>query len=315
VGADGPRFLALDGRLGVGTDGAQQALFVAEGLIRAHHRELGGRPASAPDAVYASLLRWLGTQRADAPPPRADGWLSSRPELYHRQVRDSITPRTLRSGLRGAPGRPVNNARDATVLVRCAPCALARLTPFELARHTALLTHSHPDAGWAAGCHAALLGKLVLGATLDEAAHSALQRLPDAPEAQEVGAVVEFALDAADVGEATAARLVDVLEFGGTDVEQARAVLGAALFAVAVTDDPHESLRLAMSAGGVASRLGAVVGQLVGALHGESALPAPLVAGARLGEVSRRVAVDLYDRFSGVPFELDEDAYDRYPGA
>ena len=308
------QLLALDGRLGLGTDAVQQALFTAEGLIRAHHRILAGRGGDTVDGVYASLLRWQATQHAPAPPPRADGWLSTQEVLYDRQARDPATSRALRSGLRGSLDTPINTWREATVLVRAGACALAELMPFERASRVATLTHSHVDAALSAGLLAVVLSKLLLGQELDHAVQAGLSRVGSQPAAQELSALVEHALDTADLGEPSVDQLGEVLAFAGPDPAAAPAVLSAALYVVGAVDDPAEALGLAVLAGGGASRLGAVVGQLLGARAGAEALPSELVQGARLAPLAKDVADDLYARFSGVPFELTEDAFERYPG-
>jgi len=306
--------LPVDGVLGAQTDATQHALFVAEGLLRSHHRHAVGQPSDATSLVYAALLRWLSTQTQASPPLRADGWLAGEPAMYRRRARDLGTMRALRSGLRGSLERPINNWREASVLPRVAPCALSSWTPFQLASDIAALTHSHREPAYAAGVYATILQKRLVGESLADAVTSALTRLPDDEDAEELSAVIDHALDTADLGDPTPERAAEVLAFGGPDPTHARAVLGAGLYVAGCVERLDDALGLAVLVGGPASRVGAVVGQLIGAERGITDLPADIVGALELREVVTTVANDLYEHFSGVPYEVSEDEWDRYPG-
>ena len=306
--------LPVDGSLGGHTDVTQLVLFVAEGLIRSHHRHAVGQPSDATSMVYAAMLRWMSTQTQRSPPPRADGWLASVPELYRPASRDLGTLRALRSGLRGSLERPINNWRDASVLPRVAATALSSWTPYQVASDIAALTHSHPEPCYAAGLYACILQKLLVGEPMADAVASGLSRLPDDDEAAELQAVVDHALDTADLGDPTPERAAEVLAFGGPDPSHARAVLGVSLYLVGCIERLDDAIGVAVLVGGPASRVGATVGQLCGAMRGPDELPAGLADALKLRKVVETVADDLYRHFSGVPFDVTEDEWDRYPG-
>lgn len=306
------RYLPVAGRVGANTDAAQLLLFTAEGLLRAHaRRRAGGHQDWVHDdalsAVHRAYLRWLDTQRTEGPPPRPDGWLSGEKALYARRTRDPVTARVLRSGLKGRLDAPINNARDASVLLRAAPVAMASWTPWSLARDVAALTHMHTHAAHATAAFAVILQKCLVGTSLDDAVESAWRQATDAGDTT-VAQRMEQALEAGDTREPTPAHAE---EARGDD--DALGALCLAIFAVASTSDSPAALQVAISPGGSASRAGAAAGLLSGALRADP-LPDILLEPLELRGIATTVANDLYGHFSGSPFELTEAEWDRYPG-
>ena len=306
------RYLPVAGDVGANTDATQLLLFTAEGLLRAHTRR---RAAGHDDwlhdeaisSVHRAFLRWMDTQRAEGPPPRPDGWLVGEAAMYARRARDPVTSRVLRSGLRGGVDTPINNARDPSVLPRAAPIAMASWTPWAMARDIAALTHTHVDAALATAAFSVVLQKSLVGGRLADAVESAWRHATE-EGASALADRMERALEAADTGEPTPDRAADQRGEG-----DAAGTLCLALFAVASTETTADALQVAISAGGSTSRGGAATGLLAGALRADP-LPDVLLEPLELREIATCVADDLYAHFSGVPFELTEETWARYPG-
>jgi ADP-ribosylglycohydrolase len=180
-------------------------------------------------------------------------------------------------------------------------------TPFPLAHDIAALTHNHPQACLAAGATATLLQKLLVGESLQDAVEAAWRKTEQAG-GRGIAEAMEQALQAADDGEPTIARCLEIL-----GEPTATSALALAVFATASTSDPMGAMTAVVQTGGPASRLGALTGQISGALHGP-ALPDALVDALEARRAVITVAEDLYRHFSGVPFALSEDEWDRYPG-
>ncbi len=306
------RYRPVQGRVGANTDATQLLLFTAEGLLRASaRRRAKGHEhwihEEAIATVHRAHLRWFDTQRSDGPPPRPDGWLVAQAALYQRRGRDHVTQRALRSGLRGRLDAPINNARDASVLPRAAPVAMSSWTPYDLARDVAALTHTHVDAAHATAAFSVVLQKVLVGNPLADAVESAWRRATDAGQ-HSLAARMEQAMEAADTEDPTPERTARVR---GND--DAVGVLTLALFATASTGGVHEAIRVAIAAGGSASRAGAATGLLAGA-HRIHDLPDVLLAPLELRPVVEAVADDLYRHFSGAPFKMDEEEWAKYPG-
>jgi len=305
------RYLPVGGDVGANTDATQMLLFTAEGLLRAHTRRRAAGHDDWPhdealSSVHRAYLRWYDTQRADKPPPRPDGWLVAQRAMYQRRARDPVTPRILRSGLRGRLEAPINNARDASVLARAAPIAMASWTPWLLARDIAALTHTHADAAHATAAFAVVLQKVLVGRSLADGVESAWRLATDAGAAP-LARRMEAALEAADQNPTTK------MAEHQRAADDATGCLVLALYAVASTKSSTEAIEVAISTGGDASRAGIATGLLSGALHG-APLPEVLTGPLELADLAATVADDLYAHFSGTPFELTEAEWDRYPG-
>lgn len=278
------------------TDDTQMTLFTAEGLLRA------GNPPLDLAAVHASYDEWLDTQYKAAPPGPPDGALRTEPWLYVRRA----PGRTCLDALTAARGGADRIARYGEVarndskgcggVMRVAPIGL--LPPFttvdrifDSAALAAGFTHGHPTGQLAAGALAAILHGLVRGADLDTALDSALLQLVQRGD-QETLTALRAARELA-----RHARGVDAVESlgGGWVAEEALAI---AVYAALLCPrpDPDQvlaALSVAVTHSGDSDSTGAICGNLLGAWHGESALPPDLVRTVEGRATITRLADDL----------------------
>ncbi|KUH38988.1 ADP-ribosylglycohydrolase family protein [Streptomyces changanensis] len=276
-GADGLTDLApAHGRRGAVTYATQLGLFTVDGLIRAQVRRDTGA-WHPPTDLHRAYLRWAATQRDWGPDERRkdNGWLAAQEWLYTR--RDP--PRACLTGLGdevlgtlAAPKNPA--ARDAGALVRSAPFGL--LVGWEphlvcqLAVECATQTHGHPAAYLAAGAYAVVVHGVARGLDVESAVRGALAQLPERPDHEPVAAALERAVAAVREGVPTPDRIASL---GDTDGEAAEDALGIAVYCALVAEDVPHGLRLAVNHDGPSEVTGALAGALLGALHGETALP------------------------------------------
>ncbi|MFJ1754054.1 ADP-ribosylglycohydrolase family protein [Kitasatospora sp. NPDC088134] len=278
------------------TDDTQLTLFTVEALLDA--RRTGHPEARALDAY----LRWHDTQRHATPPPpdghpHRTGRLRTEPWLYARRAPGraceyGVLERHLpdpRTPVDGRPG-PVNpDAKGCGALVRSAPFGFPTLLPagaddrhaFELAVRCATITHGHPTGYYPAGALAVIVRHLLAGRPLPDAVRSSLALLARYPGHRDTGTAIRAALALAADGPADSHR-VERLGGGWTAEETLAIALYAALAetpAGRATRTPVEAaLLLAVNHSGDSDSTGAVCGNLLGALHGEAALPAPWLA-------------------------------------
>ncbi|MET9774838.1 ADP-ribosylglycohydrolase family protein [Streptomyces sp. NPDC006367] len=274
-GPGGPAGLVpAHGRRGAVTHLTQLALFSVDGLIRAQVRRDTGA-WHPPTDLHRAYRRWLATQHDWGPDERRedDGWLAREEWLYVR--RDP--PRSLMLGLgdavMGTPAAPRNPGERG-------PEAAARSAPFgllvgwepqlvaQLAVECAAQTHGHPAGYLAAGAYAVLVHGLARGESPDPAVERALALLTAYPGHEPVADALRHALGAVRQGIPTAARVTE-LAGGGT----AEGQVAAAVYCLLVAEDVRHGLRLAVNHGGPSAATGALTGGLLGALHGETALP------------------------------------------
>ncbi len=295
-GPDGPAEMTVaHGRRGAVTHLTQLTLFSVDGLIRAQVRRDTGA-WHPPTDLHRAYRRWETTQRDWGPDERRgeDGWLARQEWLYAR--RDP--PRPLLLGLgddtMGTPQAPKNPAEQG-------PEAAARSAPFgllvgwepqlvaQLAVECATQTHGHPTACLAAGAYAVIVQGLARGEVLDGSVQRALALLSARPGHEPVAEALRQALGAVRQGQPGPERITDLIGDG-----TAAGLVAAAVYCALVGEDVRHGLRLAVTHGGPSATTGALTGGLLGALHGETALPP-----AWLAELEGRATVlELADDFA-----------------
>ncbi|MFE7232180.1 ADP-ribosylglycohydrolase family protein [Streptomyces sp. NPDC002405] len=274
-GPEGIRELVpAHGRRGAVTHFTQLTLFSLDGLIRAHVRRDTGA-WHPPTDVHRAYLRWAATQRDWGPDERRedDGWLAREEWLYAR--RSPSRPLLVGFGddTMGTLEAPKNPAEAG-------PEAVARSAPFgllvgwepqlvvQLAVECAAQTHGHPTACLAAGAYAVIVHALARGDGLDGAVQKSLALLAARPGHQPVSDALQHALGAVRQGLPTPDR-VEELAGEGT----AAGLLAVSVYCALVSEDVRHGLCLAVNLSGSSGAAGALTGGLLGALHGETALP------------------------------------------
>lgn len=274
-GAEGLVDLAPSyGRRGAVTHFTQLTLFSLDGLIRAQVRRDTG-VWHPPTDLHRAYLRWAATQRDWGPDERRkdDGWLAREEWLYAR--RDPT--RALLAGFgdetMGTLEVPKNPGEPG-------PEAAARSAPFgllvgwepqlvmQLAVECAAQTHGHPNACLTAGAYAAIVHALARGDGLDGAVQKTLALLAVRPGHQPVSDALQHALGAVRQGMPTPARVEELVGEG-----TAEGLLAASVYCALVGEDVRHGLCLAVNQSGPSGAAGALTGGLLGALHGETALP------------------------------------------
>ncbi|MFI1013515.1 ADP-ribosylglycohydrolase family protein [Streptomyces sp. NPDC020965] len=295
-GPDGLTDLAVaHGRRGAITAATQLTLFTVDGLIRAQVRRDTGA-WHPPTDVHRAYLRWAATQRDWGPDERRkdNGWLACEEWLYTRRDPPKASLLGLGDDILGTLDAPKNpTARDPGALARSAPFGL--LVGWEpqlvcqLALECAAQTHGHPTAYLSAGAFAVIVHGLARGETLDGSVRRALALLAARQGHQPVTDALHQALGAVRQGVPSAERVASLGE--GRHAEDALAI---AVYCALVGEDIRQGMRLAVNHDGPSETTGTVTGALLGALHGETALPP-----AWLAELEGRPTVlELADDFA-----------------
>ncbi|MEU8777994.1 ADP-ribosylglycohydrolase family protein [Streptomyces sp. NPDC048606] len=285
------------GRPATVTAATQLTLFTVDGLIRAHVRRDTGA-WHPPTDVHRAYRRWAATQSDWGPDERRadNGWLAREEWLYARRAPERSCLTGFADDTLGTLDQPKNpTARDAAATVRSAPFGL--LVGWEpglvlqLAVECAAQSHGHPDALLSAGALAVIVHGLVRGESLNAAVQRALGLLGARPGHQPVTDALQRALAAVTRG-APGPDSIETLTTG--DGRGAADTLSIALYCALVAQDMTHGLRLAVNHGGDSSATGALCGALLGALHGETALP----AGWLTGTEGRATLLELSDDFA-----------------
>ncbi|MGS2589617.1 ADP-ribosylglycohydrolase family protein [Streptomyces hebeiensis] len=274
-GADGVvDYVPAYGRRGAVSASTQLTLFTVDGLIRAQVRRDTGA-WHPPTDVYRAHRRWAATQRDWGPDLRRkdNGWLAQEEWLYAR--RDPVI--SVLTGLGDPPmgtlDTPKNPiARDSGALVRSAPFGLLvgwePQLVFQLAIECAVQTHGAPGAYLAPGAFAVILHAVARGESIETGVGRAAALLGPRPGHEPVTDCLELALGTVRLGAPAPERLAALGE--GRTAESALAV---AVHCALVAEDVRHGLRLAVNHDGPSAVTATLCGALLGAMHGETALP------------------------------------------
>ncbi|KPI17793.1 ADP-ribosylation/Crystallin J1 [Actinobacteria bacterium OK074] len=274
-GADGVVDLPFGhGRRGAVSALTQLTLFSLDGLIRAQVRRDTGA-WHPPTDLHRAYLRWAATQRDWGPDMRRkdDGWLAFEEWLYARRSPTRACLLGFGDDVMGTLDTPKNPKE-------LGPDAAGRSAPFgllvgwepqlvlQLAIECAAQTHGHPTAYLSAGAYAAVVHSLARGDSLDGAVQRTAQLLAPRPGQRPVAAALQRALGAVQQGAPSPEAVAELVGVGTAD-----GALAAAVYCALVAEDVRHGLCLAVNHGGPSGVTGALTGGLLGALHGETALP------------------------------------------
>ncbi|MDX6283420.1 MAG: hypothetical protein QOH03_4491 [Kribbellaceae bacterium] len=267
---------------GTVTDDTQMTLFTVEGLIRAGVRTDRGIGFTL-GVVHQAYDRWLDTQLLPGPSGERNGWLQAEQWLYARRAPGNTCLSALteaRNGSQRFGAQSVNDSKGCGGVMRVAPVGLLPEPTvewiFDAAAEIAGYTHGHVTGKLASGALAAIIHELNQGAGLDAALDSAQARLMTRAGHEETSAALTAARDLAALdlkpGPATVERLG-----GGWIAEEALSIAVYCALAYRGPDQFLDALALAVTHSGDSDSTGAICGNILGALHGETALPAELV--------------------------------------
>ncbi|MFI5999084.1 ADP-ribosylglycohydrolase family protein [Streptomyces sp. NPDC051366] len=293
------------GRRGTVTAATQLTLFTVDGLIRAHVRRDTGA-WHPPTDIHRAYLRWAVTQHDWGPDERRkdNGWLAGQEWLYARRGPGRACMTGFADDVLGTLDQPKNpTARDAAAATRSGPFGLLvgwdPALVLQLATECAAQSHGHPAAYLSAGAFAVIVHGLTRGDSLDAAIQRALGLLGARPGHQNVTDALQRAVAAVPQGPPSPEAVASVAAGegggggggGGLGAEDALAV---AVYCALVAEDVPHGLRLAVNHDGDSTAAGALCGALLGALHGETALP-----GAWLADLEGRATLlEIADDFA-----------------
>ncbi|MGO4459841.1 ADP-ribosylglycohydrolase family protein [Streptomyces sp. M-16] len=288
------------GRRSAVTAATQLTLFTVDGLIRAHVRRDTGA-WHPPTDVHRAYRRWAATQHDWGPDERREdnGWLANEEWLYARRAPERACLTGFADDTLATLDTPKNpTARDAAATVRSAPFGLLvgweSALVLQLAVECAVQSHGHPTAYLSAGAFAVIVHGLTRGESLDTALRRALALLAALPGHQPVTDALRRSVAAVTRGTPGPAAVEALIPDGGHGGPGAEDALAVAVYCALVAEDVPHGLRLAVNHGGDSAAVGALCGALLGALHGETALPAAWLAALE----GRATLLELADDFA-----------------
>ncbi len=271
------------------SDDTQMTLYTLDGLLDVLEWANDGIGADVNACQWLAYLRWLKTQgiaTAEHAPDQPPRWIDKQSVLHHQRHPGNACITGLATGEMGTTFRPVNpDSKGCGTVMRSAPYGLLphvdAETIYKMSSNAASLTHGHPAARQSSGAFSWLIHGLVIGALpLREAAESARARAVAEPSADpQLLARLDAALTvSADDGELLSGdALTDALGLGWVAEEALAvglyAVLATEKTAVSPVDHFLAAIRLAANHSGDSDSTASIAGNILGAHHGEAALP------------------------------------------
>lgn len=316
------------GGVGTITDDTQMTLFTAEGLIRGWVRGCFKGITTYSGVTAHAYLRWLQTQgerpecdiafAADKP-----GWLFQQRQLHSRRAPGNTCLSALRA-MRSFGEPAHNDSKGCGGVMRVAPvglftwCLHRHESPqyaFRLGTELAALTHGHPTGALTGGVLAVLILALTDGASLSEGLAVAKWLLRAEPGHEETLRAMEMAEELAD-SDLSHEKAISRLGQGWIAEE----ALAIAIYCALVARNFKQGVILAVNHDGDSDSTGAIVGNLLGAMHGVKSIPAEWLEPLELRDIITELAEDLYvfkdwaiGEYSS-DRELNQRIWRKYPG-
>lgn len=290
------------GRLGAITDDTQMSLFTTEAMIHARFRAATKGMVSLQDMAWRSYRRWMHTQGEPGAPEelKPHSMLMEEPALRSRRG-PGVTCLTALRGPKQPDGKARNDSKGCGGVMRAAPCGLFWLSvadagtrPFEQGIECAQLTHGHPTGALTAGVLAQMVYAIGRGASLRDAATQAIKLVAREQSHLETTRAIEAALHLADAHGSPGPLAIRELGEGWVAEE----ALAIGLYAALAAPDLREGLVLAVNHDGDSDSTGSIAGNLLGALHGEAAIPSEWLEPLECRELIAQAADDLVGCFT-----------------
>ena len=301
------------------TDDTQMTLLTTEGLLRAYVRGGLRGICSITSVVSHAYLRWHKTQGITPKVSIDEGrGLILLRELHSRRAPGNTCLSALQAMTAFTDRKAKNNNKGAGGIMRVAPVAMMfdgrvdqATDVFRLGVESAWITHGRPSGYYSAAAFAVILHALFCNEPLEAGIGRAEKMLSVNSEAEETRRALTLGVELARQGTPPDEAIPTIGEaWVGEEA------LGIALYCALVATDLEHGIRLAVNHSGDSDTTGLLVGQLLGAVFGEAAIPERWLAPLELRNEIARMADDLYHHRE---WNLDEFNYDkaivqRYPG-
>ena len=299
------------------TDDTQMLLFTAEGLLRAWHRATTrGIWGAYTQICYQSYLRWLHTQQdwyseGAVQQTKLDGWLIKEQSLYKRRAPGNTCLSALRSGVPGTISVPLNDSKGCGGVMRIAPVGLMfnkdPKIAFEIGAELAAMTHGHPSGYLSSGALAAIISCLNNGSSIITAIEQSMIILRTYPKFEETEQAI---LRALELHKRKTPTYESVELLGGGWVGEEALSIG--LYCVlSYENDFEKAINLAINHSGDTDSTGAITGNILGLILGETAIPKRWIEKLKQYQLIKQVAIDLHTEVKGNGHDIFDAEWDQ----
>ena len=274
-------YSAAYGRVGAITDDTQMTLFSAEGLLRGYVDSKLKGVGSIPEAISHAYLRWLLTQ-GFVPKDKTlrvskDGLLWREKSLHSRRAPGNTCISALMQVRGFSTAKADNDSKGAGAIMRVMPIACfaasgdesSAAEVFELGKQISWVTHGHPSGYLSAAAFSVIVHALLWGMSLETGIQRASFLLRREEGSDESLTAIDKALRCVEE------RIEPELAISALgEAWVGEEALAVALYCTLISRDFSSGVRMAVNHDGDSDTTGSLVGQLLGAIHGEAAIPA-----------------------------------------
>lgn len=304
------------------SDDTQMSLFTAEGLLNATVAKDTLDISAVNQGIKEAYINWYITQTTKVPHSSPNSWMSNLKTLWSRRAPGLTCINSLESIMGGFPAR--NHSKGCGGVMRVAPIGIyfaahpslqGLEAPVTVASNAALITHGHTASSYASALLAAIVCSLItcdspittaaLKACIEDGMNHAYAHIPSNGCWHEFEKLISRALVLAESSVTDSEAIRQLGE--GWVADEAVAI---AIFSVMRHIDSFEDcIVCAVNHDGDSDSTGAIAGNIIGAIHGYSAIPKHFLDNLEIEPVLVSVADDLC---ADHPSQRMKDRYVRH---
>jgi ADP-ribosylglycohydrolase len=285
------------------SDNTQMTSFTLDGLVWADDRALRKGVYAYIPCLFYSYQKWYYTQTGSLADPSyafiLDGEILDWEELFARRGTGPTSMNALAGSIGNKYGtmtNRINSSKGCGSVMRVAPIGLYfwknEDAAFRIGAESGALTHGHIDAILSAGYFSAFIAGIVQGSEVRDAAERALRILKSYEEHEALAALLEKAIKLA-VGNLAPMRAMEQIGQGYT-ADEATAL--AIFVIIRYVSDFDGAILASTTFKGNTDSIAPIVGNALGAYHGESIIPQKWLKDLELTDLIQHGADLLLDR-------------------
>lgn len=309
-------YIKYENDFGVISDDTQMTLFTANGLIWRETRiAMKGVALLPSDAVYESYLDWLDTQNNTNNHELKISWIKDIKELNVPRAPGNTCISALSSGKKGTIENPINNSKGCGGIMRVAPLGLYMNNPENAGRFAAeisAITHGHPLANIPSYVFATMIYFIVNEKTsIEEALNKSMAQYKEkfnVYDKKNNKYFDELVNKAIKLSKENISDIEAIYQLGEGWVAEEAFVI--ALYSCLKYENNFEdAIICAVNHDGDSDSIGAIAGNIMGALLGFDSIPKYYIDNLELKDVIMEIGNDLA---TDIPVGEYNDNNDEY---
>lgn len=271
------------------TDDTQMTIMTAYGLISSKNED------EYLSQIFSAYVNWANISKNRLSLEECFPNLRDFVGLFEDRQAGDTCMRSLLNAESGVIGNPLANSKGNGGVMRVAPIGLVYSDPkkaFIIGMKVAHLTHGHLTSDVSSGSFTALISLLLYGNSLETAISKMIKLIEKFDENKETLTAIQKAIEYAK--DPTLDDRLAIFKLGlicdGFIAEEALAI---AIYCALTTDSYKEGVIKAVNISGDSDTIGAICGNILGALYGLNGIPQEWQDKIELRELLEKLSLDL----------------------